>query len=123
MTPSPDAGAVRPAPDSAAVSSPPHRWRAPTLATVLGAGLAVWGAYIGSAALSDNSFFTHLATGRLILRDGAIPTVDPYTFTARGEPWVVQSWLASLVYAAVERLGESMASASSSRPSASFWSC
>ena len=79
--------------------------RAPTLAVLVGAGLAVWGASIGSAALSDNSFFTHLATGRLILRDGAIPTVDPYTFTARGEPWVVQSWLASLVYAAAERLG------------------
>jgi hypothetical protein len=55
--------------------------------------------------LADNSFFTHLATGRLILLDGSVPTTDPYTFSARGEPWVVQSWIASVLYAAAERLG------------------
>jgi hypothetical protein len=59
-----------------------------------------WG--IGLARLSDNSFFTHLATGRLILDTGHIPTVDPYSFTVRGEPWVVQSWLASLLYGVTE---------------------
>jgi hypothetical protein len=65
----------------------------------------VWGVHIGLARFSDNSFFTHLATGRLILESRSIPRSDPYTFTAAGEPWVVQSWLASLLYAGVERLG------------------
>ena len=51
--------------------------------------------------ISDNSFFTHLATGRLIL-DGGIPRHDPYSFTAAGEPWVVQSWLASWLYGWVD---------------------
>ena len=41
------------------------------------------GAYIGAAALDDNSFFTHLATGRYILEHG-FPTSDVYSFTAPG---------------------------------------
>ncbi len=60
---------------------------------------------IGLRPLSDNSFLTHLATGRLILDTGRVPSVDPYTFTATGEPWVVQSWLVSVLYATAERLG------------------
>lgn len=65
------------------------------------AGIA---ALIGSRPLDDNSFLTHLATGRLIL-DSGFPHHDPYTFTAAGEPWVVQSWFASLLYAVGEDLG------------------
>jgi hypothetical protein len=61
---------------------------------------------IGLGRLSDNSFFTHLQTGRLILADGRVPTTDPYSFTAQGDPWVVQSWLASLLFAALDDLGE-----------------
>ncbi|MCP5029189.1 MAG: hypothetical protein GY929_23185 [Actinomycetia bacterium] len=55
--------------------------------------------------LSDNSFLTHLATGRLILDTGELPSVDPYTFTGGGEPWIAQSWLASVVYGVVELVG------------------
>jgi hypothetical protein len=62
------------------------------------------GVTIGLRPLTDNSFFTHLATGRLILDRGSVPTHDPYTFSAAGEPWVVQSWLASWLYATVEAL-------------------
>jgi hypothetical protein len=60
------------------------------------------GAYIGASRLADNSFFTHLATGRYIL-DNGFPHGDVYSFTAPGERWVVQSWLASVLYAAVDR--------------------
>ena len=63
------------------------------------------GAAIGLRSLADNSFLTHLATGRLILDSGSVPSHDPYTFTAGGEAWVVQSWLASVLYATAERLG------------------
>ena len=68
------------------------------MAFALGAGFAVWGLSIGMGRLSDNSFFTHLATGRLIAGGAGIPRHDVYSFTARGEPWVVQSWLASVLY-------------------------
>ena len=74
-----------------------RRWP-PTLAFVLGAGLTVWAASIGLSRISDNSFMTHLATGRLICGRHGIPSHDPYSFTAHGSSWVVQSWLASLLY-------------------------
>jgi hypothetical protein len=59
-------------------------------------------------ALKDNSFLTHLATGRLIADTGHIPRSDPYSFTAAGADWVVQSWFASLLYAWVEDLAGGM---------------
>ena len=74
------------------------------VSAAVGALVVSLGAYLGAAPLTDNSFFTHLATGRLILESG-IPRSDPYSFTAAGEPWVVQSWLASLVYGLVDRVG------------------
>lgn len=73
---------------------------------MLGAGFALWGAWIGSRPFNDNSFITHLSTGRLIL-EGSFPREDVYSFTARGEPWVVQSWLASALFAGLERVGDS----------------
>lgn len=71
------------------------------LGTVAGVAVVAVGFVAGLARLHDNSFLTHLATGRLIRADG-IPRVDPYSFTAPGEPWVVQSWLPSWVYASLE---------------------
>lgn len=71
------------------------RW--PTIATVAGALFALWGLSIGLDSIADNSFFTHLATGRILV-EGSFPRHDVYSFTAAGEPWVVQSWLASLLY-------------------------
>jgi hypothetical protein len=60
-------------------------------------------ALIGLQALNDNSFFTHLATGRLIVDQQSVPTSDPYAFTSGGE-WVVQSWFASLFYGITDQL-------------------
>jgi hypothetical protein len=70
----------------------------------VGVLLVAVGALVSSAPLSDSSFFTHLATGRIIWDGGGFPHHDPYTFTAAGEPWVVQSWLASVLYAGLEDL-------------------
>src|ERR1700704_3874226 len=74
----------------------------PSLLGVVGAAVVLWGLATGLRPLFDNSFLTHLATGRLIL-DHGIPRADPYSFTAPGHPWVVQSWLPSVVYAGLER--------------------
>jgi len=82
----------------------PRRWR-PDLGAVLGVAVVAAALLAELQPLRDNSFLTHLATGRLILDRGSVPTVDPYTFTAAGEPWVVQSWLVSVLYAGAERLG------------------
>lgn len=76
-----------------------------TAGTLVALGLVVVGVLIGLGPLSDNSFFTHLSTGRIILDERSVPTADPYSFTAHGEPWTVQSWLASVVYAVAEDIG------------------
>ncbi len=69
--------------------------------------MAMAGFLIGSRPISDNSFFTHFANGRLFWEGSGIPRVDPYSFTAAGDPVTVQSWLASLIYAGLnEFVGE-----------------
>ncbi|MGH9085232.1 MAG: hypothetical protein ACRDYW_07235 [Acidimicrobiales bacterium] len=78
--------------------------RRPSLGTAIGACVVAAGWLIGLRSLTDNSFFSHLATGRVILDTGRVPSADAYTFTAHGEPWVVQSWLASWLYATVEAI-------------------
>lgn len=86
-------------------AAPPAKgsWlRQPSLSFVVGSIVVMIGAYIGAASLGDNSFFTHLATGRYILEHG-FPSHDVYSFTAPGERWVVQSWLVSVVYGALDR--------------------
>src|SRR5689334_16687600 len=73
--------------------------------------VAIFGLFgwrLGLNRLSDNSGFTHLATGIRMVAHGvlpAIPRVDPYTFTAHGKPWVVQSWLAEAGVGWAYRLG------------------
>jgi hypothetical protein len=79
--------------------------RPPTLAAVVGSFLAFAGLLMGLGALGDNSFFTHLATGRIILATHHVPGHDPYSWTVPGHAWVVQSWLASAIYAWADRLG------------------
>jgi hypothetical protein len=75
-----------------------------SLGIALGGLVIAFCSVLASFPLKDNSFLTHLATGRIILDTGAVPSSDPYTFTAEGIDWTVQSWLASVAYAGAERL-------------------
>ncbi len=77
----------------------PHRY--PGLATLFTVAFAVGGWRAGLGRLTDNSFFWHLRTGHWILGHG-FPHGDIYSFTAAGQPWVVQSWLAEVLYAVVD---------------------
>jgi hypothetical protein len=80
--------------------------RTGSLATLVGRVLTLVAALIGAGELHDNSFLTHLATGRW-LHEGNLGrlwmgTVDPYLGTSTGRTWVVQSWFASVLYAGAE---------------------
>ena len=59
-------------------------------------------ALLASAPLSDNSFLTHLATGRVLL-DGGLPAVNP--FLRSGGDFPVPSWWWSGLLAVAERTG------------------
>jgi hypothetical protein len=77
--------------------------RVPSLGALVGGVVAFVGLLIGLGPLNDNSYLTHLATGRIIWATHHIPRSDPYSFTALGHPWVVQSWLASVFYGAGDK--------------------
>ncbi len=59
-------------------------------------------ALVAARPLSDNSFLTHLATGRLILADG-VPSTNPFLYTGTAFP--VPSWWWSILLGAADRLG------------------
>ena len=41
-----------------------------------------------------------VASGEWILRHSAIPTTDPFSFTAAGHSWVAMEWIAEVIFAA-----------------------
>ena len=92
------------APPDAAPADPQtsHRqFRPPSLTTLVGLCLALGAWAVHLRPLLDNSFLWHLQTGHWIL-DHGIPRRDIFSFTAPDAPWVVQSWLAEVIYALVD---------------------
>jgi hypothetical protein len=83
-------------------TSPRRRWQPPGLSALFSAVFALFGWGVGIERLSDNSFFWHLRTGEYIL-DHGIPHHDIYSYTAPGVHWVAQSWLAEVLYGALDR--------------------
>lgn len=84
--------------------------RPPTTETLFVLALALIGLRLGLRPIGDNSTFVHLRTGIDMLGGdgssggGGIPRHDPYSFTAAGGAWTVQSWLVSLVYGGLHRI-------------------
>jgi hypothetical protein len=59
-------------------------------------------AWTAALPIGDNSFLWHVRAGELQLEIGRVLTTDPFSFTAGGEAWRTQSWLAELGYAWLE---------------------
>ena len=57
------------------------------------------------ASLSSVDLTYSLRAGDEILRTGAIPRVDTWTFTAAGQPWFDQQWGGQVLLEAVYRIG------------------
>ena len=68
----------------------------------------VFGVAIGSRAIQDNSTLLHLRTGISIVTEWSVPSSDPYSFSAAGHSWVVQSWLAELIYGLCWKIDHSL---------------
>jgi hypothetical protein len=71
------------------------------MGTLFGACFALFAWAVQLRPLQDNSFFWHLRTGQWILGHG-IPRTDLFSFTAPNAPWVVQSWLAEVLYGGID---------------------
>ncbi|MCP4965141.1 MAG: hypothetical protein GY926_07885 [bacterium] len=61
-------------------------------------------AWRASLPIGDNSFLWHVRAGTLQLDQGNVLTTDVFSFTAAGEAWRTQSWLAELGYGWLENL-------------------
>ncbi|MFN2504839.1 MAG: hypothetical protein ABR540_11560, partial [Acidimicrobiales bacterium] len=81
--------------------------RAPSLESLFVSAFVLLGFRVGVLAIRDNSMLTHLRTGIDMVRGAGIPRVDPYSYTAQGTDWVVQSWLPEWTYGWAHRLGGS----------------
>lgn len=55
--------------------------------------------------IPPHDFWWHMATGRVIVATGQIPTVDSFSYTRAGEPFYNQSWLAQLLMYGLYELG------------------
>jgi hypothetical protein len=83
------------------VAAPPAGATArPFEAAPLLLGLAVFAlAAFSPAVLNDGDTWSHVATGQWILAHGAIPRVDPFSYTFAGQPWTAQEWLSEVIMA------------------------
>ena len=54
---------------------------------------------------TDPDYWWHLRAGQLIVDNGAVPTTDPFSFTAEGKPWVAHEWLSEVVIYGVQSAG------------------
>jgi hypothetical protein len=78
----------------------------PDIVFVLLAGFAAFAfVTVLSSAFADGDTGWHIATGRWIVEHGSVPRADPFSFTARGRPWVAHEWLSEVAMYAAWRWG------------------
>ena len=57
-----------------------------------------------SMPLGDPDTHLHLATGYWIFQHHAVPSVDPFSYTLGGAPWIAHEWLAQCLLAAAQQV-------------------
>lgn len=73
------------------------------MVTVLCCVLAVMAAR--EKLLGDPDISWHIKTGSWIWQHQAFPTVDPFSYSFAGQPWIAKEWLSQIVYFAAFALG------------------
>lgn len=59
----------------------------------------------GSKLLCDPDTQWHIAVGRQIWANAAVPTTDTYSYTFAGSPWIAKEWVSQLLLAGADALG------------------
>jgi hypothetical protein len=84
--------------------SPRQPW--PTLATlwrwVVPVGLFI---RLCLSSIYPNDFWWHVRTGLITLQTGQLPTVDLFSYTQAGQPWINQAWLMQVALALLHQAG------------------
>lgn len=91
---------------AAPASADPPRQAGSPLDGLFAAAFGLVGLALGARPIGDNSTLVHLRTGIDIVAGKGIPRFDPYSATAEGSRWVVQSWLPSVAYGLAQRLDD-----------------
>jgi hypothetical protein len=52
-----------------------------------------------SRLIRDGDTHLHIAAGRWMIEHRAVPSVDPFSYTFLGKPWVPHEWLSEVIYA------------------------
>ena len=74
----------------------------PLVTALFAYGYLLWH---GPFMLKDSDTHWHVATGRWILENGAVPRVDPFSHTMRGAPWTAHEWLSDVLMAWAHQWG------------------
>ena len=110
----PPPGAERPAPEAGLADARPAAVSSRALGmlewvisfpVMLGALLVGGTFYTGRLFAVDPDTWWHVKTGQMILATRHWPTVDAYSFTVHGQPWIAYEWLGDAVMGAVARIG------------------
>ena len=56
--------------------------------------------------LTDSDTGWHIRSGEVILQNRRVPTVDPFSFTMNGQPWIAWEWLSDVVMALAHHIGD-----------------
>lgn len=51
-----------------------------------------------ASLLRDSDTYWHIVVGQWIIDHRAVPHVDMFSFTMRGEPWITSAWLSEVLY-------------------------
>lgn len=54
--------------------------------------------YFSTAGAGDNDIFWHLRNAQYMIAQRRFPSIDSYSFTATGMPWLSHEWLSELIY-------------------------
>lgn len=90
-----------PSPDTSADAAPPLSPVDLAVRIILGitAVLALAGVLFACMApIAVTDFWWQARTGYLIVHNGHIPTRDPFSWTAQGQPWLVHEWLTEIFF-------------------------
>ena len=106
--------AIRPGPDVSDDAVSPSISRNRTLEmlkrvfsfpAMLGTFLVAAVFYDGRAFFLDPDVWWHIKVGETVLATHRWPTVDVYSFTVPGQPWISPEWLGEVLLATVSRIG------------------